>query len=75
MINDEKRKTIAKHFRNIADRIESRVIDATSVVWDGGDEVETQVVAAQGPEIIFDVEDEELEESPEMLAALHSLMN
>ena len=75
MISDEKRRDIARHFRNIADRIEARVIDATSVVWDGGDNVETQVVAAEGPEIIFDIEDEEPDGSPELVSALRSLMN
>ena len=75
MTTDIKRKAVAKHFRNIADRVEAGVIDAVSVVWEGEDNVETQVVQADGPEVIFDVEAEEMKQIPELMAELISRMN
>ena len=75
MTSDIKRKAVAKHFRNIADRVEAGVIDAVSVVWEGEDNVETQVVQADGPEVIFDVEAEEMKQIPELMAELISRMN
>ena len=75
MNTDIKRKAVANHLRNIADRVEAGAINAVSVVWGGEDNVETQVVASEGPEVIFDVEAEEVELLPEIMAMLISRMN